>query len=235
MASVFEITRIIVPLIIGIIGIIVYYIIMRKYYTLKSYEDQEAVKGQIKTAFMFSFFFLFIAIISAMFSVAYYFSMASESSDVGSVISYLGIIGSVAMVIPLFGVVSIILKKEKLIYIPSIYTIITAIVSFTTYETHVGTDFEGGYDKPATAAAFQLGLIVFVLIFLVVMLLNYIKLPKSAAKNRALWYSIAPILVITGLVVLNISHSIESSSLFTIAWFTLMGGALSFLIGQNIR
>ena len=133
------------------------------------------------------------------------------------------------------ALVGVIKNKEKLIYLPIIYTIISTILVFASYEVHVGTDFEKGYEKPAIAQVVQIGAIAFILAFIIIMLSNYVKLQAEVPKKRALYYAIGSILTLVGLILVNVGHQTESSPIFTFSWFLFLCGGLGFYLGQNIK
>ncbi len=234
MASTFEITRSVVPFSVSVVCTIIFLIVLRKYLMLRELPDDKTTQFQKKYVSLWILFFFLTFILTFLYGINYYLAFSSSRSEFGSVISLIGLILSIAMTIPLFGIVGVILNKEKLVILPIIYTLVSTIAVFLAYEVHVGTDFEKGYEKPEIAQAFQVGAIVFILIFIIVMVLNYLRLKAAKPKKRALYYSVGAMFTLIGLVLVNIAHQAASSSLFTFSWLLFLFGSFGFYFGQNI-
>ena len=221
MANAFEIARVFQPLIVLAISFSVLILVFKKYILIKKQFAQNpspTLKIQKSTIFYLMMYFITAATVVALFSIVYYLGIAVDSTMAGSVLDSIAVIVTIALAIPMFGMLGTMKNKGKLYLIPLIYVIISAIGIAAVTENHVGKDYEHGLERHSVASGLETGIIAFCIVFAVVMLMTYFKYDSKVVKTKSLFWALGALTKAVGFILLAIGYENAQIIPHTLGW-----------------
>ncbi len=174
----------------------------------------------------------FLAIFTSGF--AYYFAATAESSYIGSIFDTMVVLFSLSIIIPIYGVLSIITFKKRLFYFPLIYWIVLLIVVILTFETHVGTNYDQGIERSTIVSILLFAAIVFFFILYSVFMIQKYKISDGNVKKEAKYLSLGGSFIAIGFLFTGLGRALSNSAVFVIGYNLFIVAGLLYYIHNRI-